>query len=124
MSSALRAGVPPDEPCEDQRAARIRGSEHNDPFRIGADGQVETASNHHGGILGGISTGMPIVFRAAIKPTPSIGLPQRSVDMQTMRPAELEVTGRHDPCIVPCAVPCVEAAAAIVLLDFILSEGK
>lgn len=104
-------------------AARLRGSENNDPFAL-ENGQVITATNHCGGILGGISTGMPLEIRVAVKPTPSIALPQRSVDLKAMTPTTLQITGRHDPCIVPRAVPCVEAAAAFVLCDALLSNGK
>ena len=104
-------------------AARLRGSENNDPFAP-ENGQVITTTNHCGGILGGISTGMPLEIRVAVKPTPSIALPQRSVDLATMTPTTLQITGRHDPCIVPRAVPCVEAAAALVLCDALLSNGK
>lgn len=100
--------------------AALRGSENNDPFVIDeSTGGVRTATNNHGGILGGISSGMPIVFRVAMKPTPSISIEQDSVDLSTMTPAKLTVTGRHDPCIVPRAVPCIEAAAAIAVLDMI-----
>ena len=104
-------------------AARLRGSENNDPFAL-ETGRVVTATNHCGGILGGISTGMPLEIRVAVKPTPSIALPQRSVDLKAMTPTTLQITGRHDPCIVPRAVPCVEAAAALVLCDALLSNGK
>lgn len=100
-------------------AAEMKGSEHNDPFCIRA-GRVRTETNHHGGALGGITTGMPVLFRIALKPTPSIAKPQRSVNLKTMEPAELEVRGRHDPCIAPRAVPVVEAAAALVILDMLL----
>lgn len=102
-------------------AARMRGSQCNDPFVV-KDGRVVTTTNNHGGILGGISSGMPIVFRVAIKPTPSIAKPQQSVDLAAMVPAELVVQGRHDPCIVPRAVPVVEAVTAIVLLDLLLNN--
>ena len=104
-------------------ATRLRGSENNDPFAL-ENGQVITTTNHCGGILGGISTGMPLEIRVAVKPTPSIALPQRSVDLKAMTPTTLQITGRHDPCIVPRAVPCVEAAAALVLCDALLSNGK
>ena len=100
----------------------LRGSENNDPYTI-KDGKVQTATNHAGGILGGISTGMPIVFRAAFKPTPSIGIEQQSVSITKMDNQALSVQGRHDPCIVPRAVPVVEAAAAIGILDLCLYEG-
>ena len=101
-------------------AAGMRGSEHNDPFRI-IDGNIVTETNHAGGILGGITDGMPICFRAAVKPTPSIAKAQKSVDLETMEEAELKVRGRHDPCIVPRAVPCMEAAAAIAVYDAFLA---
>jgi chorismate synthase len=99
-------------------AARMRGSLHNDPYTVEA-GVVRTRANRHGGILGGLSTGMPIVVRAAFKPTPSIALPQASVDLETLAPAALEVRGRHDPCVVPRAAPCAEAALALALADFV-----
>ena len=98
--------------------ASMRGSDHNDAYVL-RSGRIETATNHHGGILGGISSGMPIVFRAAIKPTPSIFKPQRSVDLKNMTETELTIAGRHDPCIVPRAVPVLEAAAAIALADML-----
>lgn len=97
-------------------AARIRGSENNDEFYM--DGEsVKTRTNNHGGILGGLSSGMPIVFRVAIKPTPSISIEQNSVSYSRGENVKLKVRGRHDPCIVPRAVPCVEAAAALALYD-------
>ena len=104
-------------------AARLRGSRNNDPFTV-TDGRVRTVTNRHGGILGGISSGMPIVFRAAFKPTPSIAQPQQSVDLPAMAETTLEIHGRHDPCIVPRAVPCVESAAAIAILDALLGAQK
>ena len=97
-------------------AARMRGSENNDCFET-SSGRVVTKSNNCGGILGGISDGMPLVFRAAVKPTPSIAKPQRSVDLSTLEETTIEIHGRHDACIVPRAVPCVEAAAAIAIYD-------
>ena len=99
-------------------AANMPGSRHNDPFYFDS-GTVKTRTNNHGGILGGISSGMPLMFRVAIKPTPSIAQPQESVNLRTGEPATLEIRGRHDPCIVPRAVPCVEAAAAIAICDAI-----
>jgi len=96
--------------------AYLRGSENNDAYVI-RDGRIETLTNNAGGILGGITTGMPLVFQVAIKPTPSISLPQKSVSLQKMTEQVLEVSGRHDPCIVPRAVPVIEAAAAIALWD-------
>lgn len=104
-------------------AARLCGSENNDEFYY--DGEtVKTRTNHHGGILGGITSGMDIVFRAAIKPTPSIGITQNSISYQEKKDEVLTITGRHDPCIVPRAVPCMEAAAAIVIYDILKGEGK
>ena len=96
------------------------GSQNNDAFAI-RKGRVVTKSNNHGGILGGIASGMPIVFRAAIKPTPSIGKVQESVSLSKMEAASLTVSGRHDPCIVQRAVPVIEAAAAIAILK--INEG-
>lgn len=105
-------------------AAAMRGSQANDPFQV-QEGRIRTRSNHHGGILGGISSGMPLVFRTAFKPTPSIAQPQQTVDRLTQLEAVLEISGRHDPCIVPRAVPVVEAAAALVIMDLLLeSSGK
>ncbi len=102
-------------------AASLRGSSNNDAYRV-KDGKIETVTNHSGGILGGISNGMPVVFRAAFKPTPSIAKPQQTVNLSTMQPETLCITGRHDPCIVPRAVPVVEAAAALAILDLLLGE--
>lgn len=99
-------------------AAGLLGSENNDPFCFDG-GTVRTRTNNAGGILGGITTGMPVVFRAAFKPTPSIALPQKSVDLTAGKPAGLVVKGRHDPCIVPRAVPAVEAAAALALMNLL-----
>lgn len=103
-------------------AASLRGSENNDPFCVGREGQIATVTNHAGGILGGITNGMPIVFRLAVKPTPSIAMEQQSVNLESMKTQTLQIRGRHDPCIVPRAVPVAEAAAAIVLFD-LLPEG-
>ena len=97
-------------------AAQMRGSAHNDPYTV-ENGRVRTVTNHHGGILGGISSGMPLIFRVAIKPTPSIGQPQQSVSLERGETGELVIHGRHDPCIVPRAVPVIEAAAALAVLD-------
>jgi len=99
--------------------AGMRGSAHNDPFCI-EDGQVRTRTNNHGGILGGISTGMPVIFRAAFKPTPSIARPQQTVSLSNMEQVEITVNGRHDPCVVLRAVPVVEAAAAVAVFDALL----
>jgi chorismate synthase len=97
-------------------AAAITGSMNNDEFYLD-NGQVKTRTNNCGGILGGITNGMPLVFRAAFKPTPSIAKEQNSVNLKTMEETKLVVPGRHDPCIVPRAVPCIEAAAAIAIYD-------
>ncbi|MEJ5966110.1 chorismate synthase [Flavonifractor porci] len=90
----------------------MRGSEANDPFAV-EDGRVVTKTNHAGGINGGITNGMPVTFEVTIRPTPSISLPQESVDLRTGEETEIEIKGRHDPCIVPRAVPVIEAAAAL-----------
>jgi chorismate synthase len=103
-------------------AARMHGSEHNDPF-VWEAGQVRTATNHAGGVLGGLATGMPIVLRVAVKPTSSIARPQRTVNLGTGEPAELVVTGRHDPCIVPRAVVVLECVTAIGLVELALRGG-
>lgn len=99
------------------------GSENNDEFAV-RDGKIVTLTNAHGGILGGISSGMPIIFRAAFKPTPSISQPQKSVDFKDMTEQKLVIKGRHDPCVVPRAVPCVEAALNIALVSALSYEGK
>ena len=104
-------------------SAALRGSENNDPFIV-ENGTVKTETNHCGGILGGITNGMPLTFRVAIKPTPSIAGEQRSVNLETLKIEKLRVTGRHDPCIVPRAVPCVEAAAAIAVYDALLGHRR
>lgn len=103
-------------------AAKLRGSENNDAYRM-ENCSVVTETNHCGGILGGISNGMPIVFRAAVKPTPSIGKPQNSVRLSEKQNEVLHIHGRHDPCIVPRAVPCMEAAAAIAIFDALAASG-
>ncbi len=104
------------------KAMNMRGSEHNDPWII-KNGEVSTLKNDSGGIIGGISTGMPLTLRVAIKPTASIGLPQKTVNIRTMKETEFELEGDHDPCIVPRAVVVVESMLAIVLLDQLLIEG-
>lgn len=100
-------------------AASMRGSQHNDPFCM-VNGAVRTRTNNHGGVLGGITTGMPIITDVAFKPTPSISLEQDTVDLVTGENCKIAITGRHDPCIVQRAVPCVEAVMAMTLLDFLL----
>ncbi|MFC1861672.1 chorismate synthase [Chloroflexota bacterium] len=103
-------------------ATRKRGSENNDPFTI-KDGKIVTVTNNAGGILGGISNGMPIVVRVAVKPTPSIARRQETVNIEIMESASLELRGRHDACIVPRAVPAVEAMVAVTLCDFAVRAG-
>ncbi len=98
--------------------ADLRGSENNDPFKIDG-GKITTQTNNHGGILGGITSGMPLIFRVAVKPTPSISKEQMTVNLETNAEESLVIEGRHDPCIVPRAVPPVEAAAAIAILNLI-----
>lgn len=103
--------------------AKRKGSENNDPYRA-VDGRIVAETNNAGGILGGITNGMPLVFRAAFKPTPSIAKEQNSVDMKAVKDETLEVKGRHDPCIVVRAVPVVEAAAAIACYDAFLARKR
>lgn len=102
-------------------AAAMRGSEHNDPFVMDGE-RVATRTNHAGGVLGGITSGMPLVVNVAVKPTASIPQAQDTVDLQTRENASLVIHGRHDPCIVPRAVPVVEAVTALTLLDMILED--
>ena len=101
----------------------MRGSQCNDAFTF-ENGRVVTKTNHAGGILGGITTGMPVIFQAAFKPTPSIAQPQQSVSLSKGTDQPLVIEGRHDPCIVPRAVPVVEAAAAIAIFDMILGNTQ
>jgi chorismate synthase len=103
-------------------AARLRGSENNDPFAIGSE-EIVALTNNAGGVLGGLSSGMPIVVRTAVKPTPSISKKQKTVDLQKMKETTIEVEGRHDPCVVPKAVPVIESAVGIVLADHMLRAG-
>jgi len=103
-------------------AARSRGSQNNDPLTI-RGGKVQFETNNAGGILGGLSTGREIVAQVAFKPTPSIRRKQRSVNLASMKETELELGGRHDPCVVPKAVPVVEAVVSIVLADFMIRSG-
>ena len=102
-------------------AADLTGSENNDGFCV-RDDEVALTSNHAGGILGGMADGMPICFRTAFKPTPSIAKAQQTVNLKTMETEELKVPGRHDPCIVPRAVPVIEAVAALAVYDLLLTE--
>jgi chorismate synthase len=99
---------------------RLLGSLHNDPFVL-KNGHLGTLTNHAGGTLGGISSGEPIVFRTAFKPVATIGKPQRTADFEG-NPVELAAKGRHDPCVVPRAVPIVETMAALVLVDLALRQ--
>lgn len=103
-------------------ASAVKGSENNDSYTV-RDGKIETVTNNAGGILGGLSNGMPIVVRVAFKPPSSIPKEQKTVDLKEMQDTTVKVTGRHDPCIVPKAVPVVEAAVAIVLADYCLRSG-
>lgn len=101
-------------------AANMRGSQNNDEFYVDSNGDIKTHTNNHGGSLGGMSSGMPVVMRVGFKPTPSIAKEQRSVNIRTKEDETLVIEGRHDPCIVPRAVPCVEAAVAVAIMDLIL----
>lgn len=103
-------------------AARIRGSENNDPFTVDEHGAVITEGNNHGGVLGGLTSGMPVTFRAAFKPTPSIAKPQKTINYETGEQEELVIKGRHDPCVAVRAVPVVEAAAALAVYDLLLGR--
>ncbi len=102
--------------------AEMLGSQNNDEYRI-ENGKINTVTNNHGGILGGISSGEEIVFRVAVKPTPSIAKPQNSISFSKLENTELTIVGRHDPCIVPRALPCVEAAAAIAISDLMFEAN-
>ena len=98
--------------------SQLTGSNNNDEFYYDGD-TVRTYTNNHGGILGGITSGMPIIFRAAVKPTPSISIQQRTIDLQSGENTTISVKGRHDPCIVPRAVPVIESAAAIAVINML-----
>ncbi len=102
-------------------ASEMRGSQHNDSYCI-KDGKVMTETNHCGGIIGGITTGMPVVFRVAFKPTASIGIPQKTVSLSRMEEVEIKIGGRHDPCIAIRALPCVESLTALILADLMLAK--
>jgi len=104
------------------RCASMRGSDHNDPFVV-KNKRIRTTTNNAGGILGGLSTGMPVEFRVAFKPTSSIAREQKSVDIVDKKTVDLTVEGRHDPCIVPRAVPVVENCSAAVVLDLMIQGG-
>lgn len=98
--------------------SKMRGSQSNDPFEY-KDGKVVTKTNNCGGILGGITNGMPVIFKAGVKPTPSISKEQDTVDLQKKENAKLVINGRHDPCIVPRAVPVIEAVTAVAILNLL-----
>jgi chorismate synthase len=102
--------------------ADLKGSESNDAY-VMEKGKVATSTDNMGGILGGLSSGMPILIRVAIKPTPSIGKKQKTVNLSTMEDASVIVRGRHDPCVVPKAVPAIEAAVAVTLTDHMIRAG-
>jgi len=104
------------------KAAELRGSENNDAYLI-QNGKIVALTNNAGGVLGGLSSGMPIIVRVAVKPTSSIAKEQRTVDLQKMEDATLKIKGRHDPCVVPKAVPVVESAVAIILADHMIRAG-
>ncbi len=104
------------------RAAEMRGSENNDEFYMD-NGLVRTRTNHHGGVLGGITTGMPVLASVAFKPTPSIAMPQNTIDYVERTETVMQIKGRHDPCVAVRAVPVAEAVTAIVMMDLLLEEG-
>jgi chorismate synthase len=101
-------------------AARMRGSAHNDAYLPASEGTIRTETNRHGGVLGGITTGMPLIVRAAVKPTPSVGMSQKTIHFLDEKEIDLEIKGRHDPCIVLRALPVAEAAAVLAVTDFLL----
>jgi len=103
-------------------ASKLKGSENNDAYVI-RNGEIEALTNNAGGILGGLSSGMPLVVRVAVKPTSSISKEQKTVDLSKMEETAIQVQGRHDPCIVPKAVPVVEASVAVVLVDQLIRAG-
>ena len=103
-------------------ATAMLASEHNDAYLLSGGGSIRTKTNHHGGILGGLSTGMPLYFKAAFKPTPSIAQEQKTIDLQSMRETTISIHGRHDPCVVLRAVPAIESAAAIAVMDLLLLQ--
>jgi chorismate synthase len=104
--------------------AAMRGSQANDPFCYTEKGSIGTTSNHNGGILGGITNGMPLILRTVLKPTPSISKTQQTVDLQAHCHTDLSIQGRHDPCIVPRALPVIESVTALGLLDIMESQRK
>ena len=105
------------------RVAEMKGSENNDVYQL-KNGKISTLTNNAGGILGGMATGMPILTRVAIKPTPSIAKEQQTVNLSKMKSEKIRVMGRHDPCVVPKAVPVVESAVAIIIADHMVRAGS
>ena len=104
-----------------EKFSRMHGSEANDALHV-VDGQIRTITNHNGGVTGGITNGMPVILRITVKPTPSISIPQSTVDVSSMADASLQIKGRHDPCIVPRAVPVIESALAVTLVELIMDN--
>ncbi|MFA7079676.1 MAG: chorismate synthase, partial [Candidatus Bathyarchaeia archaeon] len=105
------------------KSAELKGSENNDAFII-RSGKIVTETENAGGVIGGLSTGLPIVIRVAIKPTPSIAKEQKTVDLSKMQNTVITIKGRHDPCVVPKAVPAIEAVVAITLIDHLIRLGR
>jgi chorismate synthase len=103
-------------------ASKLRGSQNNDPYMM-CDDEIDLLNNNSGGVLGGLSSGAPLVVRIAVKPTPSIGKEQQTVDLSTMQDTTISVKGRHDPCVVPKVVPVVEGCVSIVLVDQLIRGG-
>ncbi|HHX66592.1 MAG: chorismate synthase [Miniphocaeibacter sp.] len=104
------------------QGTKLKGSKHNDAFDI-VNGEIRTKTNNNGGIIGGISNGMPVLLKVAMKPTPSISLEQDSINLNTKKKEKLVIHGRHDPCIAVRAVPVIEAVIATVILDLLMEEG-
>jgi len=104
------------------KVAECNASEVNDEYYI-EEGEIKTITNNSGGIIGGISNGMPIVARIAVKPTPSISLPQKTINFKTMKETTIQIKGRHDPCICPRIVPVAEASIAIIIADHLIRAG-
>lgn len=105
------------------KSAELTGYEMNDEFYLDEKNRIKTTTNNSGGILGGMSTSMPIIMRMSVKPTPSISIPQKTVNLSKMEETEIIISGRHDPCICPRIVPVAESAVAIVLVDHLIRSG-